>query len=97
MRYLLFSVLALCIAGCGDFEWFPNNYGNIPTQNDITFTTQTGQKILTQLQSNTFTVTGLTNPVSISVANGEYRIEGVSSDFTSAATTENPRAANRIA
>ena len=87
MRYLLFSVLALCIAGCGDFEWFPNNYGNIPTQNDISFNPQTDVPVLTQIQSNTITVTGLTNSVSISVTNGQYAVNG--GTFTSNSGTVN--------
>jgi hypothetical protein len=89
MRYLLLLfVVALCIAGCGEITWLPNNYGNIPTQNDVTFTPQTNVKVLTQVQSNTLTVTGLTNPVGISVVNGEYSIEGVNNGaFTSAAGT----------
>jgi hypothetical protein len=78
-RKMLLLLLALLpFAGCG-IDWLPD--GTKP--HAFSFTTQTGVQRSTPIESNTVTITGNSYASTISVANGEYKIDDGS--FTSTA------------
>jgi len=77
-RIAMLWVVVLLLAGCGDFEWFPD--GSKPKP--FSFTSQSGVAVKTLVESNAITVTGNSYSTTISVANGEYKID--SNAYTSA-------------
>ncbi|ABQ26921.1 hypothetical protein [Geotalea uraniireducens] len=90
-RILTVSAMIM-LAGCGDFEWFPEEKpattitASTPTADSSTFTNQCGVQTSTQITSNAVTVSGITGPTSISVSNNndsQYSIND--GPFTSSA------------
>lgn len=77
-RMTLLLITTLVIAGCGDFEWFPD--GTKP--NAFSFTATSGVNRRTPIVSNTITVSGNSYAAPISISNGEYSIDD--GDYTSA-------------
>jgi hypothetical protein len=85
-KWILSLLVAISLAGCGNFEWFPAT-GPINQPNSFTFINQCGVPIRTVITSNPITVSGLTSqaPISISNNNSLYSIND--GGFTSAAGT----------
>lgn len=69
LRLLPLLLLALTLAGCGDFEWFPDTRTNQENLGTVTDAERNAPVV-----SQSFTVTG--GSAAISIANGEYSING---------------------
>lgn len=70
-RLLPLLFITLTIAGCGDFEWFPD--GTKP--NDFSFAAKSGVNRRTPIVSNSITVSGNSYAAPISISNGEYSLD----------------------
>lgn len=81
-KLLCLMLVCLFCAGCGDFEWFPSDNEPAP----FSFATKNNVELNTTVESDPVTITGLTSPVPISVAFGEYSLDG-GATYTSASGT----------
>lgn len=93
MEKRILTVFAMIMmAGCGDFEWFPEEKpattitASTPTPDSSTFTNQCGVQAGSTITSNAVTVSGITGPTSISVSsNNDSQYSINDGPFTSSA------------
>jgi hypothetical protein len=97
LKLLLLPMMIAGLAGCGDVEWFPESSSSTATApTAFTFATKTGVALSTIVQSDTVTLSGFTNALTVSVSGGdsEYSINGGA--FTSTAGTILPNQTLRV-
>ncbi|GAB4304799.1 MAG: hypothetical protein Fur0034_21850 [Desulfuromonadia bacterium] len=78
-RYLLiFPLLVLLIAACGDIQWLPSDgvSANEPTPDPFTFTPKLCASPSTVVESGETVITNVSSPATVSVKNGEYLATG---------------------
>jgi hypothetical protein len=86
-KWFLSILVAISLAGCGDFEWFPDN-ASVNRPDSFAFINQCNVPVSAVITSNTITISGLTSqaPISISTTNNsQYSIND--GGFTSVAGT----------
>jgi hypothetical protein len=86
-KWILSVLVAISLAGCGDFEWFPDN-GPVNRPNSFTFVNPCNVPVSSPITSNTITISGLTSQAPISIStnnNSQYSIND--GGFTSDAGT----------
>ena len=96
LKLLLIPMLVAGLAGCGDVDWFPESSSSTAAPTAFTFATKTGVALSTLVQSDTVTLSGFTNSLTVSVSGGdsEYSING--GTFTSTAGTILPNQTLRV-